>query len=301
MQPKVMRRRVWVPQPLAAIASTMSTTDDPLVSVIPVHFTTTLAANVHLHQFPLLTRPLQVPPAVAQSGKKIRARTKRKAGRLELHIPIDTRVEVWNKERSRDLGQARAEDDQEKSGAQSTKGKQENEEARLSELRLRSEQVPSRCAYVLGIVRDRTCVSMPKFATLMIYYRKDKLHLHPVSEVHQFRPTLTYMDMYMRKSTRRNAGHGSDSDSDDGPPPDPDEPPPVPTAKREKQSRKTNEDAKEVHVSMKRTDDKGVGAQGGLSTVRREMLVALRDEDEELWQDVLFNDGEVSRYLRSGR
>jgi DNA-directed RNA polymerase-3 subunit RPC5 len=101
------------------------------------------------------------------------------------------------------------------------------------------------------------------------------------------------MDVHMRKNTRRTAGHGSDSDSDDGPPPDPDEPASAPVPKKEK-SRKPAEEAKEVHVSMRKADDKGMGAQGGLSTVRREMLTMLREEDDEPWQELSFNHGDVS-------
>jgi DNA-directed RNA polymerase-3 subunit RPC5 len=35
--------------------------------------------------------------------------------------------------------------------------------------------------------------------------------------------------------------------------------------------------------------------QGGLSAVRREMLLAIRTEDEEVWEDLEFCDGEVGR------
>jgi DNA-directed RNA polymerase-3 subunit RPC5 len=128
--------------------------DDPIVSVLPIHFTNTLANDLHLYQFPLLARPLQVPPSAAQSGKKIKARVKRKVGRFEVHVPFDTRTEVWNKERGNELGQARTEDDQEKSGSQSKKSLPDSDPPRLTELRLRSERVPQRCAYVLGVVRD---------------------------------------------------------------------------------------------------------------------------------------------------
>ena len=41
------------------------------------------------------------------------------------------------------------------------------------------------------------------------------LHLHPISQTHQFRPTLTYMDVFHRKNRRRaNGDDDSDSDSD---------------------------------------------------------------------------------------
>ena len=131
----------------------MDPENDELVSVIPIHFSNALAPNLHLHQFPLLTRPLQVPPSAAASGKGIKARLKPRARRFEVHIPVDTRPEVWNVEKSKELGLARVEDDKEKN--QEPKVKQrEGEEPRLSEVRLRSEQVPQAGAYVLGVVRD---------------------------------------------------------------------------------------------------------------------------------------------------
>lgn len=97
-----------------------------------------------------------------------------------------------------------------------------------------------------------------------------------------------------RKGKRRAGGGGSDSDSDDGPPPDPDEPPPPPVQKKEK---KPAAEAKEVQVSARKSSDDKTGMQplqGGLSTVRREILQAIRTEDEEPWDDLDFCDGEVS-------
>lgn len=115
-----------------------------------------------------------------------------------------------------------------------------------------------------------------------------ELHLHPVSETHQFRPTLTYLDFLSQKN-RRRGGMGSDSDSDDGPPPDPDDPTPVAPTKKEK---KASGEAKEVQVSARKADDKGgmQPFQGGLSTVRREMLQAIRAEEDESWEDLHYND-----------
>lgn len=124
--------------------------DDPIVSVLPIRISDALSPNIHLHQYPLLTRSLQVPPAAAQSGKKIRARLKPKSARLEVHVPTDTRAEVWNRERGEELGQARLTDDAEKN-AQSKKG---GNDPRLTEMRLQSEKIEKRGAYMLGIVRD---------------------------------------------------------------------------------------------------------------------------------------------------
>lgn len=129
--------------------------EDRLVSVLPVHFSNTLVPNVQLHQYPLLNRPLQVPPSAAASGKRLRARLKPGVRRLEVHVPADTRQEVWNAERSKELGTARVMDDKERNQEPAQKGKQRDvEEHRLSEIRIRGEPVSHNGAYVLGVVRD---------------------------------------------------------------------------------------------------------------------------------------------------
>ncbi|TFY83773.1 hypothetical protein EWM64_g247 [Hericium alpestre] len=131
----------------------MDPSDDEVVSTLPIHYSNTLAPYVQIHQFPLLTRPLQVPPSAALSGKRIRARLKPGVKRQEIHVPVDTRPEVWNADKAKELGSARIEDDKEKNqDAGSSKATQE--EPRLSEIRLQSEQLPHTGTYMLGIVRD---------------------------------------------------------------------------------------------------------------------------------------------------
>ncbi|KII93234.1 hypothetical protein PLICRDRAFT_100887 [Plicaturopsis crispa FD-325 SS-3] len=250
----------------------MDDDEDPIVSVLPIRYSNTLAPHVQIHQFPLLTRPLQAPPSATLSGKRIRARIKPGVRRIEVHVPADTRPEVWNVERGKELGAARVEDDREKNQDLGKAKQREGEEPRLAEVRMRSEEIPQKGTHMLGIVRD------------------GQLHLHPISETHQLRPTLTYLDILSRKNKRsRGGGAGSDSDSDDGPPPDPDEPAPAPVAKKEK---KAAGEAKEVQVSARKIDDKA-GMQQGLSSVRREILQAIRSEEDENWQDLEFCDGET--------
>jgi len=157
-------------------------TDDRIVSVLPVHVSNNLAPNLQLHQYPLLNRPLDVPPSAAISGKRIRARLKPTTRRLEVHVPVDPRPEVWSAERSKELGAGRMDDDNEKNQVSGSKLK-EGEEPRLSEVRYRSEEIPHVGAYMLGVVRDGT------------------LHLHPLNETHQLRPTLTYLDALNRKKS----------------------------------------------------------------------------------------------------
>ncbi|KAG9314490.1 Sin-like protein conserved region-domain-containing protein [Chiua virens] len=206
------------------------------------------------------------PPSATISGKRIRARVKPESRKIEFHVPVDARPEVWNHEKSKELGTSQREDDREKNQEDQTK-QREGEEPRLTDSRLRSDSIPHCGAYMLGVVRD------------------GRLHLVPISETHQFRPTLTYLDTMSRKSRRSRAG-GSDSESDDGPPPDPDEVLPVVSApKKEKKAA----EAKEVQVSARKSgDDKGF--QGGMSAARREMLLAIRAEEDELWQSVQFCD-----------
>ncbi|KXN89892.1 hypothetical protein AN958_04896 [Leucoagaricus sp. SymC.cos] len=258
---------------------------DELVAVLPIHYTNALLPNVLMHQFPLLNRPLQVPPNAHMSGKRIGARIKPEARRMELHVPADTRPEVWNSDRSRDLGAARIEDDIEK--RQEHKKLKEGEEPCLGEIRLQSEQLPQRGAQMLGIIRNGS--PLIQFASSLTDGGNPtgKLNLHPISEAHQFRPTLTYLDISSRRNRRGRQG-GSDSESDDGPPPDPDEPAPVEMQKREK---KPTGPGKEVQVSARKADDKGgASTLGGLSAVRRDMLRAIRLEEEEEWNELQFFD-----------
>lgn len=127
--------------------------EEEIVSVLPIHYSDNLSPDIHIHQFPLLNRPLQVPPTAAASGKFIKARLKPNSRRLEIHLPVDTRPEIRNLERSKELGAARFEDDRDKNQESKDKMK-EGEEPRLPEVRLRSEEIPQRAVYVLGIVRD---------------------------------------------------------------------------------------------------------------------------------------------------
>lgn len=137
----------------------MDDSDDPVVARLPVRLSNALDPQIHVQQFPLLTRPLVVPPPAAAAGKKIRARLKPNTRRLEIHVPVDTRPEVWNQERAVFLGTTQVEDDRLKNQETST-GKQRKEEPRLSEVRMQSEMIPPRGVYMLGIVRDGKLVSL---------------------------------------------------------------------------------------------------------------------------------------------
>lgn len=150
--------------------------DDEVVGVMPIHYTNTLTPNILVLQFPLLTRPLEAPPSAAASGKRIKARIKPNVRKLEVHVPADTRPEVWNRERAAILGAARLEDDKEKN--QESKVKQrEGEQPRLSEVRMSSEVIPHAGTYMLGVVRNGT----PFFAVVRSILKKHLRKTVPAS------------------------------------------------------------------------------------------------------------------------
>jgi DNA-directed RNA polymerase III subunit RPC5 len=128
--------------------------EDQVIGVLPIHYSNALAPNIHIHQFPVLTRPLQAPPSAVSSGKRVRARVKPGVRRLEIHVPIDTRPDVWNSEKAKTLGAAQAADDHEKNQEPGKAKQKEGEDPRLTEVRMRSEQIRQKGVHMLGVVRD---------------------------------------------------------------------------------------------------------------------------------------------------
>ncbi|KAG8928835.1 hypothetical protein FRC03_002415 [Tulasnella sp. 419] len=256
--------------------------DDELIATIPVHLSSQLSSNLHLHQFPLLNRPLQVPPSAASSGKRIRARYKPKVGRYEIQVPVDMRPEVWNPEKGKEYGAARYDEDKEELAAtglgqpvdkkpkKKKKGLAESDEEeidtknekskRLGELRLRSEQIANKGDYYVGILKN------------------GELHLHPISQTHQFRPSLTYLDVLSRKA-KPQVGDDEEEDEDEG------------------NADKGKAPARDVQISARGSGEGagGAAAMGGLSAVRREMIATMRKEQEEKWHDLDWYDEKTSQ------
>jgi DNA-directed RNA polymerase III subunit RPC5 len=130
----------------------MDIPDEGLVARLPIRLSGRLGNDVHVHQYPLLARPLQTPPSAADNGKSITARIKPRAGRLEVHVPVEISPDVWNSSKGREYGTARQDDDRERNqfdGNQNT--------SNLEEVRLKSEAIVQTGIQVLGIVRDGWC------------------------------------------------------------------------------------------------------------------------------------------------
>jgi len=62
-----------------------------------------------------------------------------------------------------------------------------------------------------------------------------------------------------------------------------------------KKGKKPASEAKEVQIAARKAEEKGGrDLQGGMSTMRREMLMSLRAEEDEEWQDLVYHGPEVS-------
>ncbi|KIO31197.1 hypothetical protein M407DRAFT_68288 [Tulasnella calospora MUT 4182] len=239
--------------------------NDEIVSSIPIHISRSLAPHIHLHQFPLLTRPLEVPESARVTGKRMKARAKPEAGRYEIHAPVDTRSAMWNAEQAKEYGAARVEEDAEErrlEGRRKYESDEDEEEEKkknaktLKETRLRSERVKAKGDYFVGVLRD------------------GQLYLHPISQVHQFRPTLTYMDVLSRKN-RPKTDDDDDVEEESAPP---------------AAAATVAKAAREVVVAARGTPGEAAGNVGGLSALRRDMISTMRKEQEERWVDMQWDD-----------
>jgi DNA-directed RNA polymerase III subunit RPC5 len=130
----------------------MDTPDEGLVARLPIRLSGRLGNSVHVHQYPLLARPLQVPPSANNNGKSITARIKPRAGRLEVHVPVESSPDVWNASKGREYGAARQDDDRERNQFDANQTM-----SNLHEVRLKSEAIAQTGVQVLGIVRDGWC------------------------------------------------------------------------------------------------------------------------------------------------
>ena len=141
---------------------------DEIVSVLPVHYSNKLGTDLQLHQYPLQTRPLQAPPSAVASGKRISARVKPNVRRIEIQVPADSRSDVWNPKRAKDLGAAQLEDDRERNQEQKSR---EGQEPRLSEVRLKSEEIPQHGVYMLGVLHDGMFFHISSITPELIVFR----------------------------------------------------------------------------------------------------------------------------------
>lgn len=106
-------------------------------------------------------------------------------------------------------------------------------------------------------------------------HRSDRLHLHPITATYKLRPHLGYIDVLSQK-TRRKPSDDADSD---------------PEINEDEEDaklkpKKDKKDAREVHVSARKTD----GFSSSMSDMRREMLKSMAAEESEEWLPINYCD-----------
>ncbi|KAJ2959967.1 hypothetical protein NQZ79_g4564 [Umbelopsis isabellina] len=161
-------------EPEASTSNSINVTEeeDEIVQEIPVYLSTKLAQNLYLFQYPL--RQLPFKPETGPCA----ARIKPKSNMLEVDIPLDTRAPTYDKARGDDLAAAVSgekfktvydQDDSDYSGRPQTR-------ALLDKQTLGSTLIPSKTKYLVGVLRDK------------------ELHVTPLTNTVQLRPTLSYID-----------------------------------------------------------------------------------------------------------
>ncbi|KZO98350.1 hypothetical protein CALVIDRAFT_535428 [Calocera viscosa TUFC12733] len=236
------------------------------IATIPIHLSNSLAPYLSIHQFPLLTQ-LRVPASAEAAGRRIKARHKPKTGIIEVRLPLDTREEVYNDDRGKELGVGREAEEAESSSASSRRKRKARDE---EEMQKRLDEV--------RLVSQRTKGTKQRTTNMIGILRGDKLYLHPLEKTYQLRPSLDYLDALAAKEKESRRGRDDDDEEEED---------------DEREGRVKPRDVREVIGSVKGTG--GDKEFGGMSTVRKEMLVMVRDEKEEKWHDLEWNDNNTER------
>ncbi|GAA6001863.1 hypothetical protein JCM10207_002356 [Rhodosporidiobolus poonsookiae] len=257
--------------------------DDPVVRRLPVYYSPQFLHSLALLQYP--DRPPHpdsahplLPPSLqpdwandpAQSAGKLSTKYKPKTQHLEITVPMEKHPDRWNEDTAKVLAQGVVEDrDRERERAQEGKRgrrkrkdaaddedeqryKEDKEARRLDKMVLASTGVPEVTSYLVGVVKN------------------DALHLNPVNQTFQLRPSLTYLDnlLAIERRAKRAAQAGEDDTDDD-----------VSDTELKK------EEAKAVQVSVKSGDAVGKGPLGGGNGRAGASLFApLRAEEMESWK-----------------
>ncbi|GAA5980232.1 hypothetical protein JCM11641_005514 [Rhodosporidiobolus odoratus] len=257
--------------------------DDPVVRRLPVYYTPQYLQSLCLLQFPdrpphpNSAHPL-LPPGLRPdwandynpSVGKLTAKLKPVTQHLEVTVPIEKHPERWNDDNAKHFAQGVVEDrDKEREKAQEKKGrrkrkdaaddeeeqryKEDKEARRLDKMIYASTGVPEVTSYLVGVVKN------------------DALHLNPVNQTFQLRPSLTYLDNILAQERRakRAAQAGDDDDDEDV---------------SDTELRK--EEAKAVQVSIKQQGgDAGKGPLGGGNgRAGADLFSPMRAEEMESWK-----------------
>ncbi|KAG2176625.1 hypothetical protein INT44_007289 [Umbelopsis vinacea] len=220
--------------------------EDELLHEIPVYLSTKLAQNLYLFQYPL--RVLPFAPGTGPAA----ARIKPKSQLIEVDLPIDTRAPTYDKGRGDDFASGvsgekfRTVFDQEDEDDYSGRPKKRT---LLDKQTLGSTLIPTKTKYLVGVLKDK------------------ELHVTPLTNTVQMRPTLSYIDKSDEKE-RASAKRAQQEDT------------------KEEQPKSAGK-AQTVQMSVINAENE--------STPRKNMYsMATRNADDEEWVKLEYFDETVS-------
>lgn len=176
-----------------------------LLASLPVYMSNSLpsSSTLQVFQYPTYPKghPLPFPKSARERGLQAAMRTRPRAKRVEIELPLDLRPPVYNTDRGEEFGEgaaaagpigpgpkgANATSSAMKGGEKRVKSEfggyqsfssssSSDNRKKLERTRLESILMPHQTNYMLGVIRDKA------------------VHLTPVDSVHQLRPSMHYID-----------------------------------------------------------------------------------------------------------
>ncbi|GAA5850174.1 hypothetical protein JCM8547_001030 [Rhodosporidiobolus lusitaniae] len=256
--------------------------EDPVVRRLPVYYTPEYLQSLCLLQYP--DRPPHpdsahplLPPALRPDWAndkspvvgKLNAKFKPNTQHLEVTVPMEKHPERWNEENAKAFAAGVVEErDRERERQQEKKGRRKRKDAvddedeqryredkesrRLDKMVLASTGVPEVTSYLIGVVKN------------------DALHLNPVNQTFQLRPSVTYLDNILAIERRAKRAANANEDEDD---------------EEVSDTELKKEELKAVQVSIKSGENAAKGPLGGGNGRAGAGLFApLRAEEAETWK-----------------
>lgn len=292
--------------------------DDPVVKSLDVYYTPELLASLTLLQYPdRPPRPETLHPLLPQSMRpdvdaeddapprvQLEARYKPSSQHLEVDIPVEKNSQRYNRERGQSMAQgviravttADTGDDEDAKGKGKKRSRKVKEDTpkpiededeqpkELEKITYRSTSVPDVTNYLVGVVKDGEHGPSTAAGLVADAARgSGSLHLSPVTQTFQMRPSLSYLDNIITLERRRKREAKANADSDHE------------SEAEISDTEIKKEEAKAVQVSVKLNAEGASRAPGGGNGRADASLFApLRAEEGETWVKLAHHPVRVS-------
>ncbi|GAA5899458.1 DNA-directed RNA polymerase III subunit C37 [Sporobolomyces salmoneus] len=264
--------------------SSTSDDDDPIEKELDVYYTPQFLSSLTLLQYPdrppqphtahplipAPMRPRDEENSTGPSQGKLAVKYKANSQHLELTLPMEMNQSRWNEEQAKHFAQGvieerdrQREKEQEKKGRRKKRNegdeeeerrwREEKEQRRLDKMVYASTEVPEVTSYLVGVIKDNA------------------LHLNPVTQTFQLRPSLTYLDnlLAIERRAKREAARNDDVSDEE-----------ISDTELKK------EEAKAVQVSIKTGEQPKGPLGGGNGRAGAGLFAPLRAEEAEDWKPI---------------